>query len=226
MKKLQISLLSVFLVCLFTACQEDKVGFYEGAVAINMTLSNGDGTFVKGETDQEKTFKIKLAVQGEVADVDRVIKFGFGKEHTAVQGTNFDLPMQVTMEAGRLDTVIECKVYREGLTEEPLMCDLVIAEGGDFVGGVYDELLVKLMIGFPTQWVDNTGWAAGYALGKCTQAKYAFVFDHLGVIDISDYAGAYGYLGYMELANRLNSILADNPRLDDDGKTMKFGTGY
>ena len=25
MKKLQISLLSVFLVCLFTACQEDKV---------------------------------------------------------------------------------------------------------------------------------------------------------------------------------------------------------
>ena len=66
MKKLQISLLSVFLVCLFTACQEDKVGFYEGAVAINMTLSNGDGTFVKGETDQEKTFKIKLAVQGEV----------------------------------------------------------------------------------------------------------------------------------------------------------------
>ena len=79
MKKLQISLLSVFLVCLFTACQEDKVGFYEGAVAINMTLSNGDGTFVKGETDQEKTFKIKLAVQGEVADVDRVIKFGFGK---------------------------------------------------------------------------------------------------------------------------------------------------
>ena len=31
MKKLQISLLSVFLVCLFTACQEDKVGFYEGA---------------------------------------------------------------------------------------------------------------------------------------------------------------------------------------------------
>ena len=53
MKKLQISLLSVFLVCLFTACQEDKVGFYEGAVAINMTLSNGDGTFVKGETDQE-----------------------------------------------------------------------------------------------------------------------------------------------------------------------------
>lgn len=29
-----------------------------------------------------------------------------------------------------------------------------------------------------------------------------------------------------ELANRLNSILADNPRLDDDGKTMKFGTGY
>ena len=30
----------------------------------------------------------------------------------------------------------------------------------------------------------------------------------------------------MELANSLHSILADNPRLDDDGKTMKFGTGY
>ena len=106
------------------------------------------------------------------------------------------------------------------------MCDLVIAEGGDFVGGVYDELLVKLMIGFPTQWVDNTGWAAGYALGKCTQAKYAFVFEQLELLIYQIMRELMDIWGYMELANRLNSILADNPRLDDDGKTMKFGTGY
>ena len=88
MKKLQISLLSVFLVCLFTACQEDKVGFYEGAVAINMTLSNGDGTFVKVTRPiEEKTFKIRIGCSRRgLRIVDRVIKFGFGKEHTAVAG--------------------------------------------------------------------------------------------------------------------------------------------
>lgn len=225
MKKILItSILGIFLLGMFTACQEDEIDFYNGPSALNMTLS-GDGTFVNIETNPEKTFQIKLAVQGENAETDRVIKFAFGKEHTAVAGTNFELPMEITLEPGRLDTVIDCKVYRAGLKEEPLIFDLVINPQGDFVGGVYDELFVKLMIGFPTQWIDPTGWAAGYYLGKCTQAKYKFVFEQLGTLDLSDYQGSWG-AGYADLANRLNKALEENPRTDDDGKVMKFGNGY
>ena len=119
---------------LLTACSEDEIDFYTGPAAVNITI-DGDGTFVQGGIDLEKTFDIQLAVQGEHSDKDRVLKFAFGKEHTAVAGTNFELPMEVTLEAGRLDTVIQCKVFREGLTTEPLMFDLMIDPTGDFAGG-------------------------------------------------------------------------------------------
>lgn len=223
MKKLYVSLLGIFFAGLFVACQEDQVGFYTGPDAINMTVS-GDGTFVKGETDEEKTFNIKLAVQGEMVMYDRVVKFAFGDEHTAVYGTNFELPMEVVIEAGRLDTVIACKVWREGLSEKALMFDLVLDPTGDFVGGVYNELLVKMMVGFPASWIPDDFWAE-YYLGKCTQAKYAFVFEQLGTLDLSAYAGSWGS-GYRELADKWNAILKSDPRLDDDGKVMKFGYGY
>lgn len=219
-------LLGLGLIVSFVACQEDEIDFYTGPIAINMTLNDGDGTFVKGESDQEKVFKIKLRVQGDISN-DRVLKFAFGEQHTAVAGTNFELPMSVGIEAGRQDTVIECKVYRTGLTEKPLFFDLIVDSSSDFVGGVNGELIVKLMIGFPTQWIDPTGWAAGYYLGKCTQAKYQFVFEQLGTLDLSDYQGAWGS-GYRDLANKLNSILREQnpPLLDDDGSVMKFGPGY
>jgi len=225
MKKILITgIWVIFLTGLFTACQEDEIDFYTGPAAINMSL-DGDGTFVNGETNTEKTFQIRLAVQGENAAVPRTLRLAFGKEHTAVAGTNFELPMEIVWEPGRLDTVIDCKVYRAGLTEEPLMFNLVIDPEGDFVGGVYDELFVKFMIGYPTQWIDPTGWAAGYYLGECTQAKYKFVFEQLGTLDLGPWQGNWGS-GYGELAKKLNKILEEAPRTDDNGKIMKFGSGY
>ena len=225
MKRILITSILGFLFSgLFMSCQEDEIKFYTGPVAINMTV-DGDGTLVSNETNEEKTFKIEFAVQGEVSDRDRVLKLAFGKGHTAVAGTNFDMPMEVIIEAGRLDTIIECKAYREGLTMEPLMFDLVVDPSGDFVGGVNDELLVKLMLGYPTKWIDPSGWAAEYWLGKCTQAKYAFVFEQLGTLDLGPYQGSFGS-GYMDLMNKFNKILETDPRLDDDGKVMKFGPGY
>lgn len=220
-KKLLIGILG--LAGLFTACSEDDVDFYTGPAAINMTI-DGDGTFIQGGDDQEKTFDIELAVQGNNSTKSRVLKFAFGKEHTAVAGTNFEMPMEITLEAGRLDTVIQCKVFREGLTTEPLMFDLVIDPTGDFAGGVYDEVMVKMMIGFPTSWIPNDFWI-GYFLGNCTQAKYAFVFEQLGTVDLSDYTGNWGS-DARNLAQKLNDILETNPRLDDNGQTMRFGYGY
>ncbi len=221
-----IILFELGLVVSFVACQEDEIDFYTGPVAINMTIDEGDGTFVQGESDQEKIFRIKLNVQGDISK-DRVLKLAFGNQHTAEFGTNFELPMSISIEAGRQDTVIECKVYRVGLTEKPLFFDLIVDPLCDFVGGVNGELIVKLMIGFPAQWKDPTGWAAEYYLGKCTQAKYKFLFEQLGTLDLTKFQGAWGS-GYVDLANKLNKILQEQnpPLLDDNGAIMKFGPGY
>lgn len=223
MKRNLLKYLSIFMI-IFVSCSEDEIDFYTGPAAINLTVS-GDAVFVKGESDQEKTFQIGLAVQGEVSDRDRIVRFAFGEEHSAVLGTNFEMPMEITIKAGCLDTVVDCKVFRAGLTETPLMFDLVIDGQGDFIGGVYDELLLKMMVGFPASWKDPTGWAADYYLGECTQAKYAFVYEQLGTLDLADYQGQWG-MGYADLAKQFNDILASNPRLDDDGETMRFGYGY
>ena len=224
MEKKLIYLCLLGMLSFLAACSEDEIDFYTGPTAINLSVS-GDGTFVKGETDEEKVFQIGLAVQGEVSDRDRIVRFDFGDEHTAEAGVNFEMPMEVVIEAGRLDTIIDCKVFRDGLSEEALIFDLIIGADCDFVGGVYDELQMKLMIGFPASWQDPTGSAAAYYLGECTQAKYAFVFEQIGTLDLTDYQGSWGS-GYADLANQLNEILKTDPRLDDDGSTMRFGFGY
>lgn len=202
------------------SCSEDEVKYYFGPAAVNITLDEGDGVFVEDEAISEKTFSVRFHVQTEISDKDRVIKLGYGDAHTAVAGVNFEMPGEIVMEAGRLDTVVPCKVFKAGLTYEPLVIDFRILPNEDFeCGGVYDKLQVKMMLGFPTQWRDPTGWAADWALGKCTQAKYKFVYEQLGTLDLSAYAGDY----YQSLARKLNEELKKNPRLDDDGSPMKFG---
>lgn len=42
---------------------------------------------------------------------------------------------------------------------------------------------------------------------------------------LGPYQGSFGS-GYMDLMNKFNKILETDPRLDDDGKVMKFGPGY
>lgn len=217
-------LLAVALLFMMS-CREDGIDVYSGIRAVNIKLVNGDGTFVENETITEKTFDIKLSVQTNISDKNRVIKFKYGEAHTAAEGIHFNLPKEVNLEAGRLDTIIQCTVYKTGLTYEVLVFDLEIAPNEDFDGGgVYEKLQVKMMLGYPTKWVDPTGWAAQFYLGKCTQAKYKFVYEQLGTLDLGAYQGAYGS-GYKDLANKLNTILADHPLPDDDGTLMRFGSG-
>lgn len=222
MKKRYIILMFLGIVMLsMMSCSEDSVEFYSGPAAVNITLSEGDGIFVESEAITEKTFAVKFAVQATVSEKNRIIKLEYGKTHTAVAGVNFDMPDKIVLEAGRLDTIVECKVYKAGLTYDPLVIDFRIAANEDFEGGgVYDNLQVPMMLGFPSKWRDPTGWAAEYGLGKCTQAKYKFVYEVIGTLDLSDYVGDY----CMSLARKLNEELKKNPRQDDDGSPMRFGS--
>lgn len=51
------------------------------------------------------------------------------------------------------------------------------------------------------------------------------MYEQLGTLDLGPYQGSWGS-GYKDLADKFNKILEENPRLDDNGKVMKFGPGY
>jgi hypothetical protein len=222
-KMKQVINIVIFAAIFLTAisCKEDAIEVYHGPDLVNILAEEGDGVFVQDEEMTEKTFSILLRAQSVMSDKDRVIKIGYGEKQTAKKGVHFNMPDEVILEAGRVDTVVNCTVYKEHLTFDPLLIDFRILPSDDFEGGgIYNSLEVKVMIGFPTQWRDPTGWAANWALGPCTQAKYKFVYEMIGTLDLSAYRADY----YQSLKRLLNEELAKNPRLDDDGSPMRFGS--
>lgn len=219
----------IALSALLFSCSEDEVQKYTGPVSVNMQ-SNSESEFAVAFLEHDnatlvKTFKIDISVQGPVSDKNRVVKFSLGSGQTAVAGTNYKMPMEAVIEAGKLDTNIICEVYKEGLDYEGLFLDLGIAPNEDFAGGgVYGRLSVKLKFGYPEQWYASAGqiFMANYILGKCTQAKYQFIYETIGTIDLVEYADTPFASGLSTLAKELNALLEKNPRLDDDGSNMVF----
>ena len=224
MKKINIYLILIFCVSLMFSCQEDDIMEYSGMQALNMVQEEGDGTMLISGSEESKIIKIKISVMGVPSLNDRTIEMSLGENNTAVLGTTCEIPMNINLKGGTLDTIVECKVFREGLSEDAKLLDLIFKDNKDFVTGVYKNIQIKMMFGYPTSWVDDT-WMAPYILGKCTQAKYKFVFEQLGTVDLNPYAGAWGS-GYRDLANKWNAILDKEPRLDDDGTNMRFGMGF
>lgn len=219
----------IALSALLFSCSEDEVQKYTGPVSVNIQSNNESELAIAFlEHDNAtlvKTFKIDISVQGPVSDQDRVVKFSLGTGQTAVEGTNYKMPMEAVIEAGKLDTNIICEVYKEGLSYDALFLDLGIAPNEDFAGGgVYSRLSVKLKFGYPEQWYASEGdsfW--GMLLGKCTEAKYQFVYETIGTIDLKDYAKEGWGAGFVRLRDQLNALLEKDPRIDDDGSVMKFG---
>lgn len=229
MKKIiKINCLIGLLVLGLTSCQEDSIPEYSGPTVVNMQSNNEsefDVTFLEMDAITDKTFKIDISVQGEFSEQERVLKLKLGEKQTAVIGKNFDMPMEVVFEPGRLDTSIICTVYKEGLDYDGFYLDLQVEPNEDFEGGgVYGKILATFKYGFPKSWYASAGqiYMAEYILGKCTQAKYQFVYEVIGTIDLVEYADTPFASGLGTLKAELNALLEENPRIDDDGSNMVF----
>lgn len=229
MKKLAVISCILGLAGFFlTSCNEDDIQEYTGPIAVNIQSNNETEfgvAFLENDPTPEKTFNINVSIQGPVSAQKRMVKFQLGDKQTAVAGNNYEMPMEAVIEAGKRDTTIVCKVYKEGLDYEGIYLDLRVAPNEDFEGGgVYDRLLVRFMFGFPTSWYASAGqiYMADYLLGKCTQAKYQFIYETIGTIDLVEYADTPFASGLGTLAAELNALLEKDPRIDDDGSVMVF----
>lgn len=99
----------------------------------------------------------------------------------------------VTIPAGETSVIVPVKVYKKGLAdiEGGLVVELVVGASKDFIPGVYGKMKLSFAGDFPKNWYASTTSDVGaipYFWGKCTKNKYQFVFEHLGTIDLKDYA--------------------------------------
>ena len=230
-------LVSFFMI----SCSEDKIETYSGPDAVNMwigtTRDSAEMSFLALEpTLTEYDFNVELRIQSGLRNEDRDVKINLGELTTAVAGENFEVAENVTIPAGETSVIVPVKVYKKGLAdiEGGLVVELVIGTSDDFIPGVYGKMKLSFAGDFPKNWYASTTSDVGaipYFWGKCTKNKYQFVFEHLGTIDLKDYAG-WNYTPIIAMQNELNAKLEkyaadhDGEWLpDDDGSKMWFSAG-
>lgn len=222
-----------FLGLFATACSEDEVSVYSGPDAINIMINNRDSaeiSFLSLDPEvTEYTFNIDVNIQSVSMDRDREVKFGLGEKTTAKDGENFEMIYSVVIPKGETSVKLPIKIFKEGLAdiEGGLVSEIVVLASNDFVTGVKGKVKLLFSGDFPKSWyVDGYSFWVPYNLGRCTKAKYEFVFSILKTIDLTPYEDMYGSINLM---NRLNAELDawaaahGGERLpDDDGSDMKF----
>lgn len=221
------------LLFLAAACSEDAVSTYSGPAAINLQINQKDSAEISflslAKETNEFVFEVEVNIQSEIADKDREVKFGLGERTTGISGTNFEMPTRVVVPAGETSVILPVKVFKAGLVDVDggLVAEVVVLPSADFVSGVLGKIKLTFSGDFPKTWfVDGYSFWVPYSLGKCTKAKYQFVYDYLGTIDLTAHENMNKSIA---LAGQLNTALdkyaADHGGVrlkDDDGSDMKF----
>lgn len=225
------------MVAFFIAgCNEDEIETYSGPDAVNLQIQRKDSAEFSFLTVdpliEEYTFNVEVRIQSVMQERERVVNIGLGERTTGEQHVNFEVADKVTIPAGETSVILPVKVFKKGLVdiEGGLVADIKVLPSVDFIPGVYGKMKLAFSGDFPKDWYSSSGDVAAipYMIGKCTKAKYQFVFEHLKTIDLVAYA-SWNYAPIIalrdELNNKLDQYAAANggKRLpDDDGSDMYF----
>lgn len=234
---LKSGLLLLAMQVIFVACQEDEIETYHGPDAVNLLIQRKDSaefSFLSAAPSlQEYVFEVEVQIQTVTQDRARVVNLGIGSRTTAKLDTNFEVAQSVTIPAGEVSAILPVKVFKKGLKdiEGGLVADIMVEPSADFVAGVYGKIKLVFSGDFPMDWYSSTGnvGAIPYMWGKCTKAKYEFVYNYIGTIDLKQWAG-WDYNPIIAMQNELNGELDRIARetgkrvKDDDGSDMWFSS--
>ena len=248
MKKMNIRLICVLAGLLFlaAACQKEDIPVYTGDNRVNfdynaMSVPSKDGRYLDtlvyelgfSDTDSVQV-DLEFILIGYAADHDREIALNVTGD-TEFVGSVLAMPETIVMPAGEVSTTVPVYiVVSEDLREDAKMFHLTIADGEELLAGNRTTLSFQASADVPTEWVGGEGWMDGYRIedyfGECSQTKYLFVYEVLGIWDFTDW-GTWGIMANEALfapaarvlKERLAEYEAENGlMIDENGNRVTF----
>ena len=250
MKKfIKISLLFGVLAVSLSSCKEDEIKPYNGPESINIVLTEGttaDMSFLTfGPEVVSYTFGLEAQLVGYASNAPRtvelaVIKTYIDGEEAPVPEGYYSMPSSAVIPAGGNKVSVPVVVNRADIGDEGVFTiEMAVVGNGDFVGSSKGTIDLSFTKEFPNTWYDsdvagtNALSFAAYALGKCTKARYAYLYNHLGTIDVAPWSPNYGAAMNTHITKMNGEIIAYNSQFgsdeskwlkDDDGSNLYMGT--
>lgn len=257
MKKILI--LSIVLLSFLglTSCSQEEIKTYSGTDNVyfspavfpyvmneNFSITT-DSTGVSFGFDNaaldKKTYLIPIRVQGKLSDIDRKVKVTIDPSSTAVEGTDFSLPKNVMIRAGKVVDTIAVTLYRTpALKNKRVTMVLNLEENEFFTANMQSTVtnvltkktmsFIRFKLSFDDQLNTPKGWYA-YYVGKFTAKKFLLMCDllHLDPIMFDAPLGSPGigsadYIYYSAFMKRYlaDQKAAGNTIYEEDGTEMVF----
>lgn len=218
-----------------SACENDKFyyqdearvrieGPYEWAMdadSLNFSFASSPSTVV------EKNMEMTMYVMGNASESNRTAILKVNQEKTTAEASQYELPEQIVIPAGKLETTFNIVLKRASALTEKTVCLFVeVAQSADFNVGVAEQNHFQLkwndILSKPQNWdTELTDFFGTYSL-----TKYRFIIDVTGVAEFG------GDMTWSEMMNykiivksaltEYNEAHPDNPLTDEYGQLVTF----
>ena len=234
MKKIKSIILTLAVIGMFSACENDKFyyqdeprlrieGPYEWALGTD-SLNFSFAPFSNSVQQQE--MEMTLYVMGEAVSTARTAKLQKIENKTTADASQYILPETVTVPAGQLKVPFIVTLKRtDDLTSQTVSLSFKVVESDDFKVGVTEQNHFSMkwndILGKPKNW--DTELKEFF--GEYSLVKYRFIIDSIGISEFG------GDMTWSELTNykiilktALNEYNASSagPLKDENGQLVTF----
>lgn len=248
MKKINMRLLLAAICAMFltAACQQNDIPVYSDAPMVNfdynaMDVASQDGRYLDtlvyelgfSDTDSVRV-DLEFLLVGYAADHAREIALELTGD-TEYVGSVLEIPENIMLPAGEVSLTVPVYIHvNDELRAGMKMFHLEITDGEELLAGIRTTLSLQASADVPTEWVGGENWMTGYRIedyfGECSQVKYRFVYEVLGIWDFSEW-GTWGIMANSSLFSpaarllkeRLAEYEAENgPMIDENNNQVTF----
>ena len=233
---MKISLLFSAMVVIISSCKEDAINPYIGPDAINIAMASGNVnmSFLTLAPDVETyTFDVQAQLVGFASNVSRTIEFTVeatyhNDEETSIPAGSYTVPVNISMPAGEGRVSVPVQAHRSQFGDEGIYgIRVAVVANNDFDISSHSTLELTFTKEFPKSWYDSMNtFYAGYNLGVCTKARYEYLYNYAGTIDVGPWGASMGAAANTHIREMNRLIMEYNAQFgSDESKWLKDSDG-